>query len=216
MMPDKRCNTLAEQLLKAFTLAVSIGCFFYANSAYAEIAVPTLDQVVANMTKNMPQLMSMVTAFAYILGIYFVIMGVIELKHFGEMRTQMSSEHGLKKPLLQIFVGAALIYLPSSIKMGLYTLWDQPAPFAYVVTTGSAWSELFGNCFIIMQFIGVIAFIRGLVILTHLGGHGGQPGTFARGITHIIGGILCINMYDTVRMIFATLGLDTTFIGGGY
>ncbi len=197
----------SEQYLKALMFAVFIGSMVYTQSAYADI--PTLDQVVKSISENIDKVMRMVTGFAYIIGTYFVIIGIIELKHFGESRTMMSSEHGLKKPIMYILVGAALIYLPTTIKQGLYTLWDSPAPYAYVIEKGNAWSELIGDSFIILQLIGVIAFIRGLIMLTHLGGHGGQQGAFGRAMTHIIGGILCINMYDTVRMILATLGLDT-------
>ena len=98
--------------------------------------------------------------------------------------------------------------MPSSIQTGRATLWGTDSPLAYVPEKGNAFSQLRGNAFVILQFIGLVAFIRGLVILTQLGGHGGQPGTFARAMTHIIGGILCINMYDTVNMILVTLGME--------
>lgn len=206
MMPNKPGTTIAEQFLKAILISFSVGGLLYAQSVYAEI--PTLDLVVARLSQNMPELVRTLTSFAYIIGTYFVILGVIEMKHFGESRGMMSQEHGLKKPLLYFFVGAALIYLPSSIKTGTDTLWGGANSLAYVPEVGNAFSELRGNAFVILQFIGLVAFIRGLVIMTQLGGHGGQPGTFARGMTHIIGGILCINMYDTVNMILVSLGME--------
>lgn len=212
MNPDRLNTTWIRQLLKTGAIYFFVYSLFYVNTAYAQLAdipVPTLDKVLERISENIPQLMQFVSAFAYVIGIYFVIMGVMEMKHFGESRGMMSQEHGLKKPLLYLFVGAALIYLPTTIQTGLDTLWSSPNPLAYVPVTGNAWSQLIANSFLILQFIGLVAFIRGLIILTHLGGHGGQPGTFAKGMTHIIGGILCINMYDTVRMVLATLGLDT-------
>lgn len=207
MMPNELNKFETKQRSKAFMIVSFVFILFLTDNVYA---VPTLDQVIANISNNIGALMQMVTGLAYILGFYYVIVGVMELKHFGEARTMMSSEHGLKKPLIHIFVGAALIYLPTSIKTGIETLWQQPSPLAYVVEKGNAWSELVGNSFMILQFIGVIAFIRGLIKLSHLGGHGGQPGQFGSAMTHIIGGILCINMYDTVKMVLATLGMDTT------
>lgn len=205
MMPNTN-NT--SKLLKVLTL-IGLCSIRISYAAVDSSSIPTLDIVIGKITDNIPQLMQLVTAFAYILGMTLVIRGVIELKHFGEGRTMMSMEHSLKKPLLHIFVGAALMYLPSSIHTGLYTLWTAPNPLAYVPDVDNPWTVLINNSFLILQLIGVIAFIRGLLILSNLGGHGGQPGTFARGMTHIIGGILCINMYDTVRMILVTLGLDT-------
>lgn len=207
MMPNQFFSQYTKQLFRACMLTAILGSFFYTNIAYAEI--PTLDQVIARIGNNIGALMEMVTAFAYVMGIYLVVMGVMELKKYGESRTMMSSEHSLKKPLILIFVGTALVFLPSSINTGLTTLWNEPVPLGYVTEAGNPWSELVGNSFIILQFIGVIAFIRGLIKLTHLTGHGGQPGQFASAMTHIIGGILCINMYDTVRLVLATLGMET-------
>src|SRR5579872_6734932 len=113
MMPDKTKHTLAEQLFKACAMSALVGSIFYTNTAYATLNVPSLDTVLENISTQIPQLMQMVTALAYVMGFYFVIAGVMELKHVGESRTMMSSEHGLKKPLIFLFVGAALIYLPS-------------------------------------------------------------------------------------------------------
>lgn len=209
MMPNEFNKYDTKSLSKTMTLFLFLYGLFYTSNVFA--ALPTLDQVIANITSNIGALMQTVTGLAYVLGFYFVIVGVMEMKHFGESRTMMSSEHGLKKPLIHIFVGAALIYLPNSINAGLTTLWESPNPLAYVVEKGNAWSELIGNSFMILQFIGVVAFIRGLIKLSHLSGHGGQPGQFGSAMTHIIGGILCINMYDTVRMVLATLGMDTVF-----
>ena len=209
MLPNKTDETVLERYLKLFLISIFCGAFFYTQAVHAD--VPTLDSVIQRLTDNIPQLIQLLTAFAYVFGTYFVIIGVMEMKHFGESRGMMSQEHGIKKPILYFVIGAALIYLPSSVKTGMQTLWLTPNPMAYVVEKGNPWSQLIGNSFLILQFIGLIAFIRGLIILTQLGGHGGQQGTFAKGMTHIIGGILCINMYDTINMILATLGLDTLF-----
>jgi hypothetical protein len=56
-----------------------------------------------------------------------------------------------------------------------------------------------------VQLVGVIAFIRGLVKLSHMGG--GHQGGIGSALTHIIGGIFCINMYDFVQLIMSTLGI---------
>lgn len=204
-----RGENVSEEGKKRFIFFLMVG-LLYASRVYA---APSLDQLVANLSTNIPQLMRLVTAFSYLLGIYFVMVGVILLKHAGEMRTQMSYEHSLKKPLLFLFVGAALIYLPTSITTGLATIWGADVPYGYQTsTTNDAWSQMIGAAFYILQFVGVISFIRGLVMLTHLSGHGGQPGTFGRSMTHMIAGILCINMYDTVKMVLSTFGLDSTII----
>ena len=62
-------------------------------------------------------------------------------------------------------------------------------------------------CFMIVQLVGVIAFIRGLMMLTKLG-QGGQQASFGKVAAHIIGGVFCIDMYDFLQAVFATLGLE--------
>ena len=72
------------------------------------------------------------------------------------------------------------------------------------------WSELLNACIMIIQLIGTIAFIRGLVILTHLGERGGQQGAFGKAMSHIVGGILAIDINDFMQAIWNTLALGQT------
>ena len=58
-----------------------------------------------------------------------------------------------------------------------------------------------------MRVIGAISFIRGWVILTRVSKHA-QPGTFGKGLTHVIAGILAINIYETWEILMNTLGLN--------
>ncbi len=204
-----------------FKTITQLGLFVslcYANVVYAAnsgsgsgLNIPTLSDALTNLSLNIPAVMQMVTAFAYIAGLFFVVEGIIELRRVGESRTMMSQEHGFKKPLVRLIIGGFLIYLPSAVQTGIATLWEVPYPTAYIANAGSAsaWQVVINNSFTILQLIGVIAFIRGLIILAQIGGHG-QP-VFWRGMTHIIGGILCINMYDTVTMVENTLGLGGLF-----
>ena len=60
----------------------------------------------------------------------------------------------------------------------------------------------------LVQVMGVIAFIRGWVLLGHAGEQNAQQGMFGKGLTHIIGGILAINIVGTKDLIW------NTFFGG--
>jgi intracellular multiplication protein IcmC len=59
----------------------------------------------------------------------------------------------------------------------------------------------------LVQIIGVIAFIRGWLILAQSARQGSQP-VIGRALTHIIGGILAINIIGTKNVIWATFGLS--------
>jgi hypothetical protein len=130
----------------------------------------------------------------------------MQLKHVGEMRTQMSHEHHLGKPLLMIAMGTLLIYLPSSVQVGMSTFWSTPNPYGYIIQSDQ-WQQAINVSFAVVQFIGIVAFIRGLIMLSHAGG-GGHQGAFGKGITHVIGGIFCININQLIQVVLATLGVQ--------
>ena len=62
---------------------------------------------------------------------------------------------------------------------------------------------LLGN---ITQFVGYVAFIRGWILLLRIGEQGSQPGAFAKAVTHIVGGLVAINIFGTVAVIQNTIG----------
>jgi hypothetical protein len=193
-----------------FSLFLTLAWFVipvYAQGQDSNLTTLSPMTMLANIKNTIPELMKLVTAFAFVIGIFLVIMGIIQLKHVGEMRTQMSHEHHLAKPLLMITMGTLLIYLPSSVQVGMSTFWSEPNPYGYMDLQKDQWQEAINICFAVIQFIGVIAFIRGLILLSHSGGH--HQGSFGKGITHIIGGIFCINIYQLIQVLSATLGMQS-------
>lgn len=177
-------------------------------AAIPDVTTLSAADMLKNIAKQVPALMRMITAFAYVMGFYFIFYGILKLKQYGEARSMMSQEHHLKGPIIFLVVGTLLIYLPTSVQVGMSTFWTNPNPYSYLENTDQ-WSQFMNVCFLIVQLVGTIAFIRGLVIISQLAGHGGAPGTFMRGMTHIIGGIFCINIYEFVKVIMITLGIET-------
>jgi intracellular multiplication protein IcmC len=184
--------------------------FLFTSLAFA--AVPDVVTMLENFAKTVPELMYFTTALAYVFGFWFVVHGLVLLKKYGMQRTQMSGDASLAAPLLSIFVGAAMIYLPSTIQAGMETFWMNPNPYHYGVSESEGWNTFAGACFMIIQLVGVIAFMRGLMILTKLGG-GGQQASFGKATAHIVGGIFCINMRDFLQSVFETLGLSGVLPG---
>jgi intracellular multiplication protein IcmC len=60
----------------------------------------------------------------------------------------------------------------------------------------------------LIQIVGLIAFIRGWLILVKTA-TGQQGGGIGKGITHIIGGVLALNIVGTQQVINASLGIST-------
>lgn len=190
-----------------------IGIFALLPAFAAEDAAPAVSSISAQdminrITTQLPSIMRMVTAIGYVLGMYFIYISLMKFKEFGEQRTMMSAQHHLKEPVTYMIVGALLLYLPTSVQIGMSTFWADPAPYGYLEDQDQ-WSQFINNCFMVVQLFGTIAFIRGLVILSHTGGgHGGQ-GQFGKGVTHIIGGLFCINIYQLIKVVLWTLGIET-------
>lgn len=201
-------DTSSYLFFKAFFILVAIGFLGFSVSAYADIKLPDINTMVRSFSATAPGLMQFVTAFAYVMGMVLIIQGVLEAKHFGEARTSMSREHGgVKSVLLYLGTGSALLYLPSTVHVGLTTFWDVPTPYAYLVETKDPWEQLVQSIIMIIQLIGTIAVIRGLIILSHVGQSGGQQGGIGRAITHILSGFFLINIYQFIQVILNTFGV---------
>ena len=181
---------LVKQLGKVFIFAWLVSLLCYADVAHAfDPTKANVATMLENFGATVPSLMRLVTAIAYVMGFFFVIKGVIAFRHIGEGKSMMR-EHSLKEPLIYFFVGAMLIYLPSTVQVGIGTFWETTSPLAYVKTDEDPFSEFISSCFMIVQLVGVISLIRGLVILTHMGQSHGQPGQMGRALAHIIAGVL--------------------------
>ena len=191
----------------ALHLIISFSVFAYVLfSTNLAFAAPDAGTMLQNFAMTVPQLMHLVTAFAYIAGIVFIIKGIIELKRFGEARTMMSSEKGIAGPITFVIVGTLLLYLPSAVQIGTSTFWTSATPFSYVINPDDPWQAIIHAAYLIVQLTGTIAFIRGLILLTSISERG-QQGTFGRAMAYIIAGILCINIYPFIQVINNTLSL---------
>lgn len=205
-------RTVGQEIVKCAALTLIVSTFLYSAPSFAALVDPSkwanvnLETMVKNFSESIPSLMQFVTALAYVMGMYFIVEGILKLKKYGETRTS-GSEASLKSPLIFLGVGGALLYLPTSVQVGFTTFWLDPTPYAYVTDTTDAWTQLIQSIFMIVQLIGTIAFIRGLIILSHIGGQSSQPGSFGKAMAHIVGGILCINIYQFIQAVTNTLAL---------
>jgi intracellular multiplication protein IcmC len=202
MMPTKAFCRYAVLLL----VMLYVAPLYAADTAYK---IPTATEMLSNISDQIPSLMRLVTAFAYVAGIWLLFLGIMKLKHLGEMRTQMSQEHSFGEPMAMIVVGALLLYLPTTVEIGMSTFWQDPNPMGYATESLDQWASVLRNIFMVVQLFGTIALVKGLLMLSHVGGRGGHQGGFAKGMLHVIGGIFCINIYQFVQMVLVTIGVHS-------
>ncbi|MBT6208268.1 MAG: hypothetical protein HOI53_09600 [Francisellaceae bacterium] len=163
----------------------------------------------------------------YVAGIYFIWRGIGILRQFGMPLTQASKPGEIAGPIVFLFVGALLLYLPSTTdavsqtifgddQAGVFNSVGSGAPRVNYAAAGLAsealfgylpqgieakWSDLINTLVLFIEFIGFIAFIRGLFMISKAGNPGVQPGSITKGITHLVGGIIAINFIPAVEIL---------------
>jgi len=168
-------------------------------------------QIIVNIGNQMPAVELMISGAAYVMGIAFAVKGLIGLKELGDSRSQTG---GLKEPLAYFLVSSVLIYLPTVFTIMLNSTFGYSNALTYsaVTSSNSTMSQLFGPqsqvgpaLAIIIQTIGLGAFVRGWLLILSSSTKGQPPGGTGKGFTHIIGGIFAMNVVGTLQLINNTL-----------
>jgi intracellular multiplication protein IcmC len=169
---------------------------------------PDLTKMMEALNQNLPAVVQFLAAFAYVMGVWFVFSALQELRIFGQARTMMPSNITFTGPLTKFCVGIALIFLPGTINMSMWTLWGQDSTsiLQYPTSVSEAWQPLMKGTISLVRVLGYTAFIRGMILYTRATKQGAQPGMASKATTHIIGGILAINIVSTINILKATLG----------
>ncbi|NNM58866.1 MAG: hypothetical protein HKM04_03540 [Legionellales bacterium] len=184
---------------------------------FALICLPTMaqavtaDQMLANINAQLPYLYKIVTGFGYLAGVFFVIVGVHKLKEFGNSAMQ-SGKLAMKEPFAYIIVGAMLIYFPSTLGVFLTTVYGTSSitPYIGYGAPGNTFNEIGATIVGIVQFVGLVSFVRGLMMLHKVGvGESQQGASFNKGLTHLIGGIIAMNIVQFGHIISSTLGVSS-------
>lgn len=167
-----------------------------------------------NIGQQIDPIKNFLIILCYVIGLGLSLAAVMKLKKYGTRTAFMHVEMSMVGPFLQFFIGVGLFYMPYFISALNLTLFNTSDVANSVMTwTGSSSTDyetyvvpILG----IIQIIGIISFIRGWAMLAKATNPGQQPGAISKGITHIIGGILAVNIYTFIDVIYQTLGLNTS------
>ncbi|KTD13337.1 hypothetical protein [Legionella jamestowniensis] len=170
--------------------------------------------ILNNIANNLIPVERLVTGAAYLLGLAFAFKAIYSLKAYGEARTMMSSSTSIKEPLMYLLVAGMLIYFPTGLAILLQTSFGSSSILQYapVDSNNQAISAVFGTgsvigrpIAIIIQVIGVIAFVRGWVLIARSASQGQPPGGTGKGLIHVFGGMLAMNIVATLQIINNTI-----------
>jgi intracellular multiplication protein IcmC len=194
---------LAPIAAQAATTPGSLSMPFGADS------VPDVVTMLLNLDKSFPWLAYMVSGFAYLFGFSIVIKAIWDLKKY-TLGVSMTAQNDLRPTVVHLAIGALLIFLPSTLQSLLATVYGTDAITGYTpIGGGTSWQIAQDTLIIFVQFVGLVAVVRGLLHL-HKAAHGqSQQNGFAKGIIHLVGGVLSLNIIQTKDILYSTLGLTT-------
>ena len=145
------------------------------------------------------------------MGVVFTMRAVYQMKLYGELRTMMSTQTNLKGTLALLLVAAVFLYMPTAFSVLMISSFgyaEAQSPLSYTGPGVAGLSQQAMTAVLqLVQLVGVIAFARGWLIVAKSAQSGHQQ-QLGKGITHIIGGILAINIVGTQQVLNATLGLS--------
>lgn len=170
--------------------------------------------ILNNIALSMAPVQKLITGGAYLIGLAFMFKAIYSLKIYGEARTMQSSSTSIKEPVAYLLVGAVLLYFPTAFAALMQTTfgYQNILQYAPVNSSNQTMETLFGpgsavgqSLAKIIQVVGLIAFVRGWVLIARSASQGQPPGGTGKGLMHVFGGILAINIVGTLNMINNTL-----------
>ena len=166
-----------------------------------------------NLVASFLSIERLVTASAYLMGISFAIKALYSLKTYGESKSQMGNA-SIKEPLIYFLVSGMLLYFPTGFETLMNSTFGYSQVLAYspsssnspILTTLFGQNSAFGyTVSLAVQVVGVIAFVRGWILIARAAASGQPPGGTGQGLTHVFGGILAMNIVGTMQMVNETL-----------
>ncbi len=178
-----------------------------------------LDVLVENLVGNITQpMISLISIVAYVMGILFIMRGLLRGAKYGSDPRAASTPH----IMAYLIIGAMLIVAGQSAGDVLGSLFgvgtSDTIDYATNASRVMGWTAVsqLGNmqfatviaaALTFFQLIGILAFVRGLYIVKNAIEGNGQA-TVVQGFTHIVGGVLAINIYTILEVIDQTFGTN--------
>ncbi len=170
----------------------------------------TTTTVLVNLAHSLLPVQNLITGAAYLIGIAFALKAIYSLKVYGEARTMQASSSSIKEPVFYLLIAGMLIYFPTGFEVLMNTTFGYSSVLSYndseLVSSAFGGDSDLGNALVIVfQTIGLYAFVRGWVLIARASSQGQPPGGTGKGLMHVFGGILAVNIVGTIEMINNTL-----------
>lgn len=172
-----------------------------------------LSTALTNLQAAFSSITILITAVSYTLGTAFAVTGLMRYRAIATQTLSSAQKGEIMGPFVYIMIGCILIYFPETLDSSLLSVFDDTTVgtgtdfIAYVgVSADENWRQVSIVVVEYITLVGYIAFIRGWVILSKLGQSGAQPGSMGKGLLHVIGGVLLINIVYSFQILARTFG----------
>lgn len=175
-----------------------------------------LDGMMARFVNDIGDpLTGLVSVVAVVLGVFLVLRGLFKASRYGVD----PREHSVSRILTNLVIGSILIATSQSVDIIMGSVFGTTDIMEFGNVKWTSLKDLGGDtqqfqnaihaALDFFQLVGLISFVRGWNIIRNAVENVGQV-TFAQGLTHIIGGVLAMNIYAFMQIMDATFG--TSFV----
>lgn len=211
---------LGNRIIIFILIAIALYCF-------SETAVAAdIHTVLRNLRRIINPFTALLCVISFVAGVIFIFKALIKIKRAGTIGQQSLQPGELLTPIVAFIVGAVLLYIPTSTEVLTNSLFDtgrsifgsgstidysQVGTGASLLGYGSSgslavqWADLANTLVLYIQFFGFFSFVRGWFLVAKAGSQGGGQGSVTKGVVHIIGGIIAINIIDAFHIVRNTI-----------
>lgn len=157
-------------------------------------------QMLVNLSTNMPSVIRLLAAFAYLTGVMFIIAGVLHLKNIG---SGGASQQGPAVGLAYFVGGTVLLFLPSAVAAISNSTFGSSNVLQYAPVNAL---DINGAMTLVVQTAGLIWFIRGVSLLVSASHPGGKGKSGSKGMVFLFAGVLALNFQMTVSVLDTLIG----------
>lgn len=179
-----------------------------------------LQSMMLTFNQNLPGMFQLARGAAFTVGIILMVRVLFKLRRAADYRSMMYQPTELIGPMVGVAIASALIYWPVYMDAVTDTVFARGEILSPSFNSGSYFgrnAEIAEAVLGVLKLIGLIAFIRGWLLLLRATDQGSAGQGFAgKGIAHIISGMLAWHFWWTVQMLGNTFGINMVeFFGQG-
>jgi len=163
--------------------------------------IPSLETVAALITEAARSFHRLFEHLGFVAGFLLVGIGCYRL-----YACARDPQRGPWAPLFYVVAGVGLVYVNRWYFSASQTFLGIDSTLMYAPPTSDWSTPMMGACLAIVQLLGLVALLRAFWLLRLVGS--GEFGRFAlaRAAVFFVAGTLALNINQTVRVVFATLG----------